>query len=780
MSLERDIRTLLRLEFNRRMENATPTERYHAISKAAAAAVEPTRTHPPKGKRVAYLSAEFLMGRLIFQNLFNMRQLQAVETLLNRHRVSLDTLEQIEDAALGNGGLGRLAACFLESAATVGIPLDGYGIRYRYGYFKQQLVNGFQTEQPDDWLRFGDPWSRRREAERVKITYGDGQEVWAVPYDTPVIGYGAHTVNTLRLWQAESPTPLDLDAFNAQQYDRATAARDAAERLSAVLYPNDTTPAGKVLRLKQQYFFAAASVQDILRRYYARYGRRYTHIESFAAIQLNDTHLVVAVLEFLRLLCADGLSFTKALNLARRVFSYTNHTVMPEALECWRLDLFEEYLPQLVPVLQKTHAALQRELRRQGITGAGAAAYWIVENRTVHMARLAIFTCHAINGVAALHTELLKTTVFPHWHKLYPTRFHSVTNGITPRRWLALANPELSALITRHIGGGWITDLSRLRELEPLQNDPAFLREFAAVKRQKKEQLVAFIRQKTGVAVSADCLFDIQAKRLHEYKRQLLNALSIADLYFSLKEGSLTDWHPTLFLFAAKAAPGYTRAKAVIKYITELGRLIAADPAVSGQIPVVFLPDYNVTAAEHLMPAADVSEQISAAGTEASGTGNMKFMLNGAVTLGTADGANIEIVERAEAQNNYIFGLTAAEIAARRADYDPAALAAENPRLRRALNTLIDGTLDDGGSGLFRELYDSLLKGTDWHRPDAYFLLADFDDYSRTRRRINRDYRNREAFTRKGVCNTAAAGWFSADRAVSEYAADIWGLPPHN
>lgn len=774
MSMEKDIRTILRIDAHKRVENATVTELYSAVSKAALAAVDARWAQKPRGKRVMYLSAEFLVGRLLYQNLYNMGQLHTVRDLLQRHGVDMRVFESIEDAALGNGGLGRLAACYLESAATRDIPLDGYGIRYRYGLFRQTLVDGFQHEEADDWLRFGDPWSRRRADERVAVTFGDGQTVWAVPYDTPVIGYDARTVNTLRLWQAEAITPFDFAAFNAQKYDEAVREKNAAEHLSAVLYPNDDTEAGKRLRLKQQYFFASASMQDLLRRYQARFGSRWSHLPDFCAVQLNDTHPVVAIPELIRLLCAEGVGFTRACNLTRAVFAYTNHTVLPEALETWSLPLFEQVVPQLVPVVWQLHHTLQRELRRHALTGEAAAKYWIIENRTVHMARLAIFATHSTNGVAALHTELLKTQVLPHWHTLYPTRFTNITNGITQRRWLALANPELAALITGRIGSGWVTDLPRLAELQRLRDDEGFLQAFAAVKRQKKQQLAAFVQAQTGQTPCADWLFDVQAKRLHEYKRQLLNAFGIADTYFQLKEGALPDFTPTVYLFAAKAAAGYTRAKAIIKYITAWAQVIAADPEVNDKMQVIFLPNYNVTAAEHIMPAADVSEQISTAGLEASGTGNMKFMLNGAVTLGTYDGANIEIVQQAGAENNYIFGLRADDVAAARPHHQPQAILQEQPRIARVVRTLIDGTVSDDGTGLFRELYDALTVGAAWHAPDPYLLLADFPAYCDARRQTNRDYRDRLAFTRKGLLNTAAAGFFSSDRAVEEYAQKIW------
>ena len=773
-TFEQEIQTVLHYDAHTTIENASATQLYNAVSKAAMARLHERWEQPTDGKRAAYFSAEFLVGRVVEANLLNMGLLTETRELLAAHGVSTTVFEEIEDAALGNGGLGRLAACFLDSAATHGIPLDGYGIRYRYGLFRQSFENGFQQEQTDDWTAFGDPWSVRREDQRVLIRFAD-EEVWAVPYDSPVIGYGGKMVNTLRLWQAEALQSFDFRLFNEQKYDKAVRARNKAERISAVLYPNDDTDAGKKLRLKQQYFFSSASLQDILRRYKAQYGDDFSHLPDAYAIQLNDTHPTVAIPELLRLLVEEeGLPFDTALQLARRTFAYTNHTIMPEALEKWSIKLFRAVLPRVYRYVLRIQKALETELAHKGV--ADTAPYAIVDGERIHMARMAIFATHSTNGVAQLHTELLKTDVLPEWYALYPERFQNKTNGITQRRFLALANPELAQLITDTIGNRWLTELDALTALEPYGDDPAFLRKLLDIRRHNKQRLAAYIREREGVELRQDFLLDVQIKRLHEYKRQLLNAFAVLDTYFGLKDGTITDFTPTAYLFGAKAAPGYFRAKGIIKFINAIAEMIDNDPDVRDRMQVIFVSNYNVSYAEKLVPATDVSEQISTAGTEASGTGNMKFMLNGAVTLGTYDGANIEIVEQAGEENNYIFGARVEELEALRETYDPNALLAQQPRLKRVVDTLIDGTFDDGGTGMFRELYTSLTEGASWHKPDPYFLLYDFASYCEARRRTNRDYRDREAFARRGLMNIAHAGKFSSDRTVREYAAQIWGV----
>lgn len=772
---EKQIETILALEQGVTPETASVKQLYQAVSKAAMAETLPRWKKQPGQKRACYLSAEFLLGRLIYSNLMNLGLLERCGQFLQSHGIDPAVFEQIEDDALGNGGLGRLAACFLDSAATHRLPLDGFGIRYRYGLFRQRFENGFQKEAADDWMRFGDPWSIRREEETVLVRFGD-QTVRAVPYDMPVIGYGEGTVNTLRLWQAEAVEEFDFDRFNRQEYDEAVRQQNRAQDISAVLYPNDDTDEGKRLRLKQQYFFSSATMQTLVRRYAAEYGEDFSRFGDCYAVQLNDTHPTVAIPELLRLLMEEHLlSFEEAFAVAQKTFSYTNHTIMAEALEKWSTTLFCSVLPEVYPYVVLLQNGLMRQLAARGIPPEKREVYRIIDKGTIHMARMAIFAGHTVNGVARIHTEILKSSALADWYRLYPDRFQNKTNGITQRRWLALCNPELSALVTELCGDGWQADLSRIRRLADYAQDESVLRRFAEIKRQKKAQLCDFIKKQEGVRLDPDFLFDIQAKRLHEYKRQLLNAFSILDIYFSLKDGSLTDWSPTVFLFGAKAAPGYYRAKGVIKYVNEIARLVNNDPDTKDRLQVLFVQNYNVSYAEKLIPAADVSEQISTAGTEASGTGNMKFMLNGAVTLGTLDGANIEIVEQAGQENNYIFGATVEELAAL-TQYDPEKILRDNPRIRRVVETLVDGTFSDGKTGMFRELYDSLTVGAAWHEPDQYYLLLDFLPYCDAKRRANRDYADRIGFTRKCLLNTANAGIFSSDRTIGEYAREIWRI----
>lgn len=770
-TFQKQVTDLLHSDAHRGMREASAKQLHSAITRAALERIYP-QWKPTQGKRAAYFSAEFLIGRLTAANLFNMQLLSDTVQLLADQGADPRTLEEVSDPALGNGGLGRLAACFLEAAATKGIPLDGYGIRYRYGLFRQRIEDGFQKEEADDWLAAGDPWSVRREDERIKIVFGD-QAVWAVPYDMPVIGYGMQMINTLRLWQAEAIQPFDFALFDSGRYAAAFAEQVEAQTLTAVLYPNDNSPAGKRLRLKQQYFFAAASICDLWRRFKRDGGSDPMAFADTCVIQLNDTHPTVAIPEFLRLMTEEGMAFEDALTLTRRVFAYTNHTIMPEALEKWDVSLFKRVLPKVYPLVRSLQQALRRELRGMGVTDF--EAYDILADGQVHMARMALFASHAVNGVAAIHTELLKTRVLPAWYARYPERFFSITNGITQRRWLLLANPELSALISERIGDGFITDLSQLQQLKSFADDHAFLEQLRFMRQKKKKQLAAYMEKKDGLALRWDFVLDVQIKRLHEYKRQLLNALSILDICFCLQDGSVDAFTPTAFVFGAKAAPGYYRAKAIIKLINAVAAYAAADPKLSDKIQVLFVSDYSVSYAEKLIPAADISEQISTAGTEASGTGNMKFMLNGAVTLGTYDGANIEIVREAGRENNYIFGATVEELEHIRPRYRPKELLANDPRLKRVVDALIDGTLDDGGTGMFRELYNALTED-DWQQADYYYVLGDFYAYQEARLRANGEYRTGDAFTRKGLLNIASAGFFAADRAVSEYAENIWDV----
>ncbi len=776
LQFEREIDRLLELE-GVNAKTASVKQLYTAVSQAAMEQLRPNwKQGGAVGKQACYFSAEYLVGRLIDSNLMNLGRLEACNTYLTRNGMGVSLFEQIEDDALGNGGLGRLAACFLDSAATHNIPLNGYGIRYRYGLFKQSFEDGFQKEQADDWQRFGDPWSVRREEEAVTVRFRN-EAVRAVPYDMPVIGYGGKTVNTLRLWQAEPMQAFDFDLFNRQNYQKAFAAQNLAQAISAVLYPNDDTAKGKQLRLKQQYFFCSASLQSILKDYTKQHGGDMGGFSEAYAIQLNDTHPVVAIPELLRILMADYcLPFERAFEIVLNTFAYTNHTVMAEALEKWDVELFLSVLPEVYPYVVMLNDSLKRELKALQITGNARKPFEILSGGQIHMARLAVYATHSTNGVARIHTQILKDIVLHDWYRLWPERFQNKTNGITQRRWLALCNPELAGFLTGKIGDEWIINLEWLLNLLPWASDPDAQNRFLEIKREKKRQLCEYVKKREGFELNPDFLFDIQVKRLHEYKRQLLNAFSILDSYFGIKEGRIENFTPTAFVFGAKAAPGYLRAKGIIKFINEIARLINSDPDMQSKMQVLFVQNYNVSYAEKLIPAADLSEQISTAGTEASGTGNMKLMLNGAVTLGTLDGANIEIVEQAGAENNYIFGATVEEIAMLTESYQPKALYESTPRIRRVVDTLIDGTFDDGKTGMFRELYDSLLIGASWHKPDQYYLLQDFLPYCDAKLRANRDFADRSAFARKCLLNIAHAGKFSSDRTVQEYAREIWGL----
>ena len=755
---------------------ANAVQLHDALSSAAMEALAPVWTEREKeraGKRqAAYISAEFLVGRLVYNNLFCMNVLEESRRLLAEKGVDLAILEDIEDDAFGNGGLGRLAACFMDSAVTHDIPLTGYGLRYRYGLFRQRFKDCAQQEEPDDWSRYGDPWSIRRLDQAVVVEMKTGN-VLAVPYDMPVVGYGAQNVGTLRLWQTESLHEIDFTLFNEQKYAAAAADKNRAEDIVKFLYPNDSKREGRQLRVKQQYVLVSATVQDLLRAYRARHGRDYAHFAAEYAVQLNDTHPVMAIPELIRLLMRDGVTFDDAFGIARSTFSYTNHTVMQEALEKWDLALLNSVCPEVVGVIRLIDARFREDMKQKGL--AVQADRCVIEGRRVHMAQLAVYATHCTNGVAALHTEILKNDVFSAWYQVYPERFQNKTNGITQRRWLGLCNPELCALIDSRIGPGYLTDLDRLAELKP-QIDDALCDAFRQVKREKKRQLCREIARREHIQLDPDMLFDVQVKRLHEYKRQLMNALSILAIYHGLKDGTITGFTPTVFLFGAKAAAGYRRAKAIIRFINRIAEMVNADEETNSLLKVVFVQNYNVSWAEKIIPAADVSEQISPAGTEASGTGNMKFMLNGAVTLGTFDGANVEIVEQAGKENNYIFGATVEEINTLKPVYDPQAIYEKDPVIRKALDTLIDGTFPDE-DGAFQELHDAILKGASWHQPDHYFVLHDFPGYLAAKLQANRDYAaDPRGFARKCLMNTASAGKFSSDRTIKQYARDIWNV----
>ena len=757
----------LKYTYDVSLKDATPQELHEALGQAVMMAISDSWSHAKKvrmhQRKAYYISAEYLIGRLVYSNLFNLGILDEMKKLFAERGVDLAILEDIEDDALGNGGLGRLAACFLDSAASTNIPLSGYGLRYKFGLFKQSFDgNGNQVEKADDWTKFGDPWSYRRYNHTVKIKFPD-HTVLAVPYDVPIIGYDTKNVGTLRLWQCEAEEELNFDAFNSQDYLRALDAKNKAEDITRVLYPNDSTWDGKRLRIKQQYVLSSASLQDMIRTFKIAHGNDLSRFGEFYAVQLNDTHPAMSIPELIRLLKLEGMSFDDAFKVAQKTFSYTNHTVMGEALEKWPLDLMRSVVPEIVDIICQIDAKLKSEHPN----------LFIVKDNVAHMANLSVYVGSYVNGVAEIHSQILKDDCFKDWYYAYPERFQNKTNGITPRRWVGLCNPELTEMVRAKVGGDFLKDLELIGGLKDKIDDDT-VAQFNAIKRQKKEQLCTVIAKHEGVMLNPDFMFDVQVKRLHLYKRQLMNILSIVDIYFRLKEGRLPDFQPTAYIFGAKSAPGYVDAKSVIRYINRVARMINNDPAVADKIKVVFVQNYNCSYAEHIIPAADVSEQISPAGTEASGTGNMKLMLNGAVTLGTLDGANVEIAQEAGAENEYIFGHTVEQINAGRSSYYPRGIYDSNADLRRAINTLVDGTVptDDG----LRNLFHSLL---DWgENSDQYRLLLDYESYLDAKLRANRDYADRIAFGRKCLKNVASAAKFSSDRTIRQYAEEIWHIKP--
>ncbi|MBQ2212593.1 MAG: glycogen/starch/alpha-glucan phosphorylase [Ruminococcus sp.] len=765
----------------KKIEELTASELHLALGKAVMGEIAPnwakSKAKHNSERRAYYMSAEFLMGRMMYNNLYCLGILDEVKKLIKKKGIDINVFEDIDDAALGNGGLGRLAACYLDSAATHEVPLDGYGIRYKYGLFKQLIKDGYQVEVADNWQRFEDPWCIRKEDETVTVAFKD-QTVKAVPYDMAVIGCKTDNINTLRLWQAEAVNDFDFTAFNNTEYDLAVKEKNDAENISKVLYPNDNKYEGKVLRLKQQYFFCSASLQDIIRRYKAKHGNDFSFFAKENAIQLNDTHPVSCVPELVRLLQIEGMTFDEAFEIARKTCSYTNHTVLGEALEKWPADLMNQVIPVIYDIIALIANKCQEELTAKGVSEDKKAKMRIIDGNVVHMARLATYAGTYVNGVAQLHTEILKRDLLKEWYEVYPERFLNKTNGITQRRWLGLCNPELSELITKKVGSDeWLTDLSKLSVLNNCL-DARTINKFNDIKATKKKQLAEYIKKMDGYDINPDTIFDVQVKRLHEYKRQLLNAFSIMAIYFRLKEGKLPNWTPTTFIFGAKAAPGYARAKAIIKYITEIANLVNNDPDTKDKLQVYFISNYNVSYAEKIVVAADISEQTSTAGLEASGTGNMKFMLNGAVTLGTWDGANIEIAECAGEENEYIFGARVEDIEKLKAEgYNPRAIYEANPETKRVIDTLIDGTFDDDGAqgeGSFKELHDALLIGTSWQVADHYFLIYDLPLYVDAKIKANSDYADRKEFGKKCLLNVANAGKFSSDRSILEYAKEIW------
>jgi glycogen phosphorylase len=755
------------------------------------------RYRRPDVKLVHYLSMEYLIGRSLGNNLINLGVADVCADALRRLGYDLDEVRDEEaDPALGNGGLGRLAACFLDSMATLGIPGYGYGINYEFGLFRQEFENGHQVERPDRWLAGGSPWEIEHPDQQVTIplrgrvlheqdgardinpTWLDWQTLVGVPYDMPVVGYGARTVTRLRLYAARASDEFDIRIFNQGDYTRAVEEKIRSESVSKILYPSDSVRAGQELRLTQEYFLVACALRDIVRGHKARR----LPMDAFAdanAIHLNDTHPALAVAELMRILVdEEGMAWDRAWPVARRTLAFTNHTLLPEALETWPVPLVEYLLPRHLQIIYEINLRFLVDEARPffGDDEAALERVALIDDhgeRRVRMANLAIVGSHAVNGVAALHSRLLREAVFADFARLWPEKFTNVTNGITPRRWLLKANPRLAASVSARVGDGWITDLDQLHGLRAFADDRAFQEQFAEIKRANKRDLAALIAEQLSVTADPASLFDVQAKRLHEYKRQLLNALHIVHLYLGLKDAPGAEITPRTFVFAAKAAPGYWMAKLIIKLINNIARVVNEDPAVRDQLRVAFLPDYRVTLAERIIPAADLSEQISLAGKEASGTGNMKLALNGAVTIGTLDGANIEIAEAVGPENIYIFGLTIEDVAAlRAAGYHPRQYYERDERLRRAIDAIQADTFSRGEPDIFQPIVDSLLGR------DEFMLLADFDAYLAAQARVALDFLDRPAWTRKAIVNTASVGRFSSDRAVREYARKIWHVRP--
>ncbi|MBB4952497.1 starch phosphorylase [Agrobacterium vitis] len=758
--------------------------------------MESTReTYATNAKRVYYLSLEFLIGRLMRDAMSNLGLMDEIREALGSLGVDMAVIAGLEpDAALGNGGLGRLAACFMESMATVNIPAYGYGIRYVHGLFRQQMADGWQVELPETWLAHGNPWEFERRESSYEIGFGGGVEtintsnngtddirhVWkpserviAMAFDTPIVGWRGARINTLRLWSAQPIDPILLDAFNAGDHIGALRESNRAESLTRVLYPADATPAGQELRLRQEYFFCSASLQDIVRRHLQQ-GNALSDLPQKVAIQLNDTHPAVSVAELMRQLCdIHGLDFDTAWDITKGTFSYTNHTLLPEALESWPVPLFERLLPRHMQIVYAINAKCLVEARKEkNFNDQEITSISLIDesgDRRVRMGNLAFMGSHSINGVSALHTELMKETVFADLHKLYPDRINNKTNGITPRRWLMQCNPGLTSLIRDAIGDDFMDDAEKLTALDAFAHDSAFQEKFAAIKRANKQQLSNLVASRMGIRLDPSAMFDIQIKRIHEYKRQLLNIIETVALYDQIRSHPERDWVPRVKLFAGKAAPSYHNAKLIIKLANDVARVINNDPSVRGLLKVVFIPNYNVSLAEIMVPAADLSEQISTAGMEASGTGNMKFALNGALTIGTLDGANVEMRDHVGDENIFIFGMTAEEVGkVREEGHNPRAIIEHSRELSQALSAIASGVFSPDDRNRFAELVDGL------YNHDWFMVAADFDAYASAQRTVDAVWLDRDAWNSKTIFNTARMGWFSSDRTIKQYTADIW------
>ena len=802
--VKRSIIDALRVLYRRSPENASPWQIYGALAHAAQEYLTNAwvATHefydgPKDIKMVYYLSSEFLMGRFLGNTMLNMQMKGPVIEALTEMGVDYNLIEDQEpDPGLGNGGLGRLAACFLDSLTTLGLPAYGCGIRYHYGLFEQKIENGQQVEYPDNWLKHGDPWGIRRDEYAVEVRFGgrvqaekdasgnyrfklvDYQAVKAIPYDYPVTGYNTNMVNTLRLWDAEAPERFDLKSFNEGNHLKAVEEQNLAKMISEVLYPADDTMAGKELRLKQQYFFTSATMQRATTRFASKHTD-WTTFPDYVQFQLNDTHPAIGIAELMRILMdMYKLDWETSWEITKKACAYTNHTILSEALEKWPVELMSRLLPRVYSLIEEINRRFCKDLTvLYGNAPDKIRRMAIVADGQVRMAHLAIVGSHSINGVAAIHTEILKNIELNDFYKIYPEKFNNKTNGITQRRWLAHCNPRLSALITGAIGDKWITQLDELERLIPLSKDAAFEKSFMDVKRANKVEFSNFVKSHYDIAIDPDSIFDVQVKRLHEYKRQLLNIFQVINLYNTLKLYPGLDIPPRTFIFSAKAHANYYRAKLIIRLITAVGDMINNDASIEGKIKVLFLENYRVSLAEKICPAADVSEQISTAGKEASGTGNMKFMLNGAVTIGTMDGANIEIHEEVGDDNIFIFGMTAEEVQELRVSgkYSPWDISNMDYAVRLVLTTLINGSLSSDHE-LFREIYDAMLNGYGGAPADEYFVLKDFDSYKQAQRRLGDAYRDKNLWAKMAIMNVAKSGKFSSDRTIKQYADEIWGL----
>ena len=762
---------------------STDRKFWFGLSRAVVARIadnwEETRKSYGATRQQHYFSAEFLMGRALLNNLTNLELEQsAKETAAELGHDLVDVLESENDAALGNGGLGRLAACFLDSAVTHDLPVTGYGLLYRYGLFRQEFVDGFQKENPDPWREDGSPFTIRRGHQRRTVRFDD-MDVFAIPYDMPITGYGTDNVGTLRLWKSEPIEDFDYDAFNSQRFTEAIVERERVNDICRVLYPNDTSYEGKKLRVRQQYFFTSASLQEIVANYVKHHGEDLSDFAEYNSVQLNDTHPVLAIPELMRLLMDEhGLGWDEAWKITSETFAYTNHTVLTEALETWEISIFQQMFWRIWQIIEEIDRRFRLDMAERGLAEETIHRMAPVSDGLVHMAWIACYAAYSINGVAAIHTEIIKAETLGDWHAIWPEKFNNKTNGVTPRRWLKMCNPRLSQLLTRLVGSDeWVTDLDVLKTLRPYETDKQVLRELMEIKAANKLDFAEWIKDRQGIEIDPESIYDVQIKRLHEYKRQLMNALYILDLYFRIKQDGEQDVPPRTFVFGAKAAPGYVRAKAIIKLINEIGELVNNDPEVSKTIKVVFIENYNVSPAEQIIPATDVSEQISTAGKEASGTGNMKFMMNGALTLGTMDGANVEIADAVGEDNAYIFGARVEQFDELLEHYSPHELYETVPGLKRTLDAFDDGTLDDGGTGMFHDLKNSLIHGYGPHSNDTYYVLGDFEDYRATRDRMAADYVGDPLdWARMCWVNICESGRFSSDRTIHDYADEVWKL----